>query len=279
VQRNLRHHGQHFLRYLILLVAFCLSPATGKGQQKRDSDEPQKKLSSYGFVSPNTRENLTLREAISGLDSREENKLIDQIRATTCRLRVRVRIVKALGSWADGAEQTILFRMRADEPAVRYALSSLGKSARQKAALYFQRNNSGNSRLYILAPRFPQSASAISRKLDQLGIAYRTLVPLKNRKLVYIVDLKNELQEKIWPAARALRAKVTSFNGSGNFIGDDSDRERGQQVFEQEIKAYEETHSLRKCLKGEQNKLKSVLRLPFGILVDSSRPFGLGAFA
>jgi hypothetical protein len=83
----------------------------------------------------------------------------------------------------------------------------------------------------------------LSRLLDRAGIAFRTLLPLKGRTLVYVVDLKNELKEKIPVAARLLRAKVRTLHGYASFIGDDEDREKAQSIFAAEIRSFESAHA------------------------------------
>jgi hypothetical protein len=151
--------------------------------------------------------------------------------------------MKALGSWTDGAEHSTIFRAMAGEATMRYAVSFLGKYANQKAVLYFRRSNSGAARMYILYPeRRSRNPFLISQTLDRAGITHRTLVPMKHRTAIYIVDLANELQKRLAAAAHQLRARVTALSGTGIFIGDDTDRSRGQQIFNLEIESYENDH-------------------------------------
>jgi len=60
--------------------------------------------------------------------------------------------------------------------------------------------------------------------------------------LIYVVDLKNELQAKVQTAARRLHARMSSVKGDGGFIGDENDRDKAQTIFEQELRRYEEGH-------------------------------------
>ena len=210
--------------------------------QTTDASLEQQRLN-YAFVSPNTRENLTLDEAIKSLNSVEERKLITRIDDLACRLRSRLRIARALGSWSDGAEHSVLVRINADEAKVRYLLSNIGKSANQKSVLYFQDQSSGSASIYILRPgKSRRSLKSIAAMLDQAGIAFRTLVPTRYGAIIYIVDLKRELQTKVIAAARRLKARLESRTGKAEFIGDDADRQKAQLVFAQEIKDYESTH-------------------------------------
>ena len=204
----------------------------------------------YGFVSPNTREGLKLDDALRGLSSSEEEKLIRQARALGCIAQSKIETLKAVGSWSDGAEHSVLLRSITDAATMRYITSVLGRNAQQKAALYFHSNSSGSADIYILRPQTRgRSVRSLSGLLDQAGIEFRTLVPTKATVLVYIVDLKRELRAKIVAAAKRLKARVISRRGSAEFIGDDSSREKATTIFDEEIRNYETQHSslMTKC--------------------------------
>ena len=197
----------------------------------------------YGFVSPNTREGLKLDEAVQGLQSTEELALLKRISSLRCTIRSPISTNRALGSWSDGAEHSILLRVKTDEPTMRYLMSRLGRDANQKAVLYFYPRTRGNARLFIVHPsKRLRAFSEISRFLDEAGISFRTLVPTKQETTVYVVDTENSLAAKVKTAAKRLRARFTSQTGNASFIGDDSAREKGQTIFQKEIKAYESKH-------------------------------------
>jgi len=197
----------------------------------------------YGFVSPNTREGLKLEEAIQGLQSAEELALLKRIRGLRCTVRSPISTNRALGSWSDGAEHSILLRVKTDEPMMRYLMSRLGHDANQKAVLYFRPRTQGKARLFIVHPsKRLRAFSEIGRLLDEAGILFRTLVPTKHETTVYVVDTENNLGTKVKTAAKRLRARFSSQTGNASFIGDDSVREKGQTVFQQEIKTYEAKH-------------------------------------
>ena len=234
---------------IFLSLAFLLSlSVVGQGQE-RDKRRLERKAISYGFVSPNTREDLKLNDAVKNLNSAEEVRLLHQTRDLACRVRAQARVNKSLGNWADGAENSLIFRIYSDEPAVRYAAASLGKSWRQKTVLYFRRQASGNARMYVISVRRQHRGlnfvvRTVAKTLDEARVSYRTLVPLKTRVVVYVVDLGNELQLPVRSAARQLHARPLAFTGTGAFIGNDNDRDRAQEVFALEIKSYESNHSL-----------------------------------
>jgi hypothetical protein len=233
------------LSFLFLLLSWSCT-ASGQDRLAR----PAKKSLTYGFVSPNTREGLKLEDAISGLASPEEERLIRQVKRLGCVAQSRIITLKAIGSWSDGAEHSVLLRAQTDESTMRYLVSLLGRQAQQKAALYFHADSAGEAEMYTLKPRASrQTLGALARLLDKAGIEFRTLVPTRTAVLVYVVDLKRELRMKVMAASQRLRARVTSSRGAAQFIGDDSSRQKAAIVFDNEIRDFESKHSalVNKC--------------------------------
>lgn len=228
---------------LLLLLVWSLT-ATG---QERVETTSLKSLT-YAFVSPNTREGLKLDDALRGLSSAEEETLLRKARGLGCIAQTKIETFKAVGSWSDGAEHSVLLRFQSNTPTVRYIVSVLGRDARQKAALYFRSDSVGTAEMYTLRSR-RQPMGRLAALLDQLGIEFRTLVPTKSGALVYVVDLKHELRSKILAAARKLKARFTARRGSAEFVGDDSSREKAALIFDNEIKNYELANPavVRKC--------------------------------
>ena len=193
----------------------------------------------YGFVSPNTRTDLKLEEAIKGMNSPEEVQLRAKAINLSCVVRSKIRAFKALGSWSDGAEHSVMLRVKSDEATLRYVLSRMGRDAQQKYVIYFHPRPRGSADLYTLrlrrrAPNFVALANA----LERAGIPFRTLVPAGGTTAVYIIDLDRDLRQKILTAARRLRARVSYEPGNAALFGDD-ERQKARALFEQEIKSYE----------------------------------------
>ena len=193
----------------------------------------------YGFVSPNTRTDLKLEEAIKGMNSPEEVQLRAKAINLSCVVRSKIRAFKALGSWSDGAEHSVMLRVKSDEATLRYVLSRMGRDAQQKYVIYFHPRPRGSADLYTLrlrrrAPDFVALANA----LERAGIPFRTLVPAAGTTAVYIIDLDRDLRQKILTAARRLRARVSYETGNAALFGDD-ERKKARALFEQEIKSYE----------------------------------------
>ena len=192
-----------------------------------------------GIVSPNTKTDLKLEQAIAGMNSPEEAKLVNQAVNLGCVVRSRITAFRALGSWSDGAEHSVLLRVRGDEESLRYILSRMGRDAEQKYVIYFHPQPKGTVDLYTLRPRSgAKNLVKVSNELERGGIPFRTLVPSRGTTEIYIIDLDRDLREKILAAARKLRAQVDKESGNAKLFGDDI-REKAKAKFEQEIKNYE----------------------------------------
>ena len=193
----------------------------------------------YGFVSPNTKTDLKIQQAIAGISSSDETKLLNKAINLSCVVRTRIRAFRALGAWSDGAEHSVLLRVKGDEATLRYVLSRMGRDAQQKYVIYFHPNATGSVDLYTLRQRTgSRNLVALSNKLERAGIPFRTIVPSNGTTAVYIIDLDRNLRSKILAAARTLRAQVNSEPGNAQLFGDD-DREKAKIKFAEEIRTYE----------------------------------------
>jgi len=196
----------------------------------------------YGIVSPNTKTDLKLADAIAGMSSTEESKLLKQAINLSCVVRSRIRAFRALGSWSDGAEHSVLLRINGDEATLRYVLSRIGRDAAQKYVIYFHPQPKGPADLYVLQLRKgARNLVALTNSLERAGIPFRTLVPSGGTTSIYIIDLDRDLRAKIMAAARTLRARVSQQSGNAQLFGDD-ERPQAKAKFEQEIKNYETTN-------------------------------------
>jgi len=193
----------------------------------------------YGIVSPNTKTDLKLADAIAGMNSAEELKLLNEAINLSCVVRSRITAFRALGSWTDGAEPSVLLRVSGDEAVLRYVLSRMGRDAEQKYVIYFHPQAKGSADLYVLRPRKgTRNLVALTNALERAGIPFRTLVPSGGTTAIYIIDLDRDLRAKIMTAARTLRARVSQQSGNAQLFGDD-ERPQAKVKFEQEIKSYE----------------------------------------
>jgi hypothetical protein len=202
------------------------------------AQQAQKPLN-IGIVSPNTKTNLKLEQAIAGMKSADEAKLVNQAINLSCVVGSRITAFRALGSWSDGAEHSVLLRVRGDEESLRYVLSRMGRDAEQKYVIYFHPEPKGSIDLYVLRPRKrATNLVSLSNELDRSGIPFSTIVPSRGTTAIYIIDLDRDLRDKILAAARKLRAQVNKETGNAKLFGDDL-RDRAKEKFSQEIKSYE----------------------------------------
>jgi len=213
---------------IVLLLGWTTSLAAQQDQ----------KSFNYGFVSPNTKTDLKLEQAIAGMKSADEVKLLNKAVNLGCVVRTRITAFRALGSWSDGAEHSVLLRVRGDEATLRYVLSRMGRDAQQKYVIYFHPRPRGSADLYTLRLRRTPNFLALANTLERAGIPFRTLVRAGRTTAVYIIDLDRDLRQKILTAARRLRARVSQEAGNAALFGDD-EREKAKTIFEQEIKSYE----------------------------------------
>lgn len=242
-------------RTLILLALLLAGMGSASSQvpaaQSAASLKARPRAVSYNFVSPNTRENLTFAEALRLLNSKEEVQLVKDIQRRSRCLGLRPVIRKTIGSWADGAEHSTVFRIHTDVETMTYIDAWLGRTKRQKAVLCFRQDPLGKGRMYILTlKRGGGNLASIIRVLDRNAVSFRTLIPgAAGRTLVYVVDLNNELRKQVSSAARRLRARLSHISGAGVFIGDDTDRDKAQQVFTEIVERYEGQYPevTRKC--------------------------------
>src|SRR5215213_11178928 len=137
------------------------------------SAQQDHKTFNYGFVSPNTKTDLKLEQAIAGMKSAEEAKLLNKAVNLGCVVRTRITAFRALGAWSDGAEHSVLLRVRGDEATLRYVLSRMGRDAEQKYVIYFHPTRNGTVDLYTLRPRTrARNLVALTNELERAGISF-----------------------------------------------------------------------------------------------------------
>jgi hypothetical protein len=218
-----------FRSFVLLVLLLCGTVVSAQDQKSLN----------YGFVSPNTKEDLKIEQAIKGMESAEETTLIKRSVNLGCVVRSRIRAFRALGSWSDGAEHSVMLRVESDEATVRYLMSRLGRDAQQKSVLYFHPQPAGAAHLYTLKPRKRvRNLAALATTLERAGIAFRTLVPVGSNTWIYVVDPNRDLRARVLAAAQRLRARVRSERGSAEFVGAEQ-AQQAKVVFDKEIHSYE----------------------------------------
>ncbi|MBI4470772.1 MAG: hypothetical protein HY650_15770 [Acidobacteria bacterium] len=238
------NHPEWIRAFCVIVVCgqLCLSPARQSDPMPSRHGRSEAAVG-YLFVSPNTGSNLSLAKALSELESAGEHNLLLAARRLTGCLGARAIIAKTLGNWTDGAEPSLLIKLRAVDETLRYVNSRLGLEARQKAVLCFQERAGGSATLYRIYLRSARrDLTAVARTLERNGIINRTFLPRKSNLIVYIVDPTGELHPRIVPAVARLGGRFEFIKGDAGFIGDADDRERGLAAFAAEIRNYEARH-------------------------------------
>src|SRR5262245_18951057 len=98
LSRRFTQINANFLRSLLLVLIVGCTTAVSAQQN-------------YGIVSPNTKTDLKRADAIAGMRSAEESKLLKEALNLSCVVRLPIRAFRALGSWSDGAEPSVLLRV------------------------------------------------------------------------------------------------------------------------------------------------------------------------
>src|ERR1044072_1799653 len=226
LSRRFTHINFSMVRSLLLVLS--VSWTTASAQEAHN----------YGIVSPNKKTDLKLADAIAGMNSAEESKLLNEAINLSCVVRSRIRASRALGAWSEGAEHSVMVRVNGDEATLRYVLSRMGRDAEQKYVIYFHPQPKGAADLYVLQPRKgTRNLVALSNSLERAGIPFRTLVPSNGTTAIYIIDLDRDLRAKIMAAARTLRARVSQQSGNAQLFGDD-ERPQARVKFQAEINSY-----------------------------------------
>lgn len=194
----------------------------------------------YIFVSPNTRTGLSLNEAVRKLNSREEISLILGARGLANCLDLNAEIVKTVGNWSDGNENSSLIKTNGAENSARYVSAKLGHSFKQKFVLYFQQTVIGKATMFVISLKGTnRKLSQLAGILDRNGIEYRTFVPQRFRTLIYIVDFESGLKKNVDIVVRKLKGKLSVVKGEGSFVGDNNDVNKAKIIFEDVINAFE----------------------------------------
>src|ERR1041385_5176635 len=110
LSRRFTHINFSMVRSLLLVLS--VSWTTASAQEAHN----------YGIVSPNTKTDLKLADAIAGMNSAEESKLLNEAINLSCVVRSRIRASRALGAWSEGAEHSVMVRVNGDEATLRYVL-------------------------------------------------------------------------------------------------------------------------------------------------------------
>src|SRR5262245_40141818 len=158
---------------LAVLLAACVAPALW---HRPASPAPAADASAYLFVSPNTREDLDVDQAMRQLDSPEHARYRRLAGDVLRRLGVRQpRVSDALGEWQGAAENSLLVTIHepVDAATVACAAALFGLAAKQKTVLAFHPEADGEHVLAVIELR-GRSLRSSRELLDRRGFYERT---------------------------------------------------------------------------------------------------------
>ncbi len=195
-----------------------------RGQPKNKGEFRRKTgTAAVGFASPNTGNPASFEEASSRLGTKKMGDWVATIRAGIERAGLHAHIMPAIGDWHapgedPGAEESaeIEFDKAPDYDAVKYAMAQIGRLSQQFAVLPFVDDKSGPDTLWEL--EIPDSPAEIRKHLDEIGLAYRTLVPHKGGTRLVIFDQGSQNKELIKKVAGIYGVTAEYQRGRGEFF-------------------------------------------------------------
>src|SRR5262249_5490645 len=132
------------------------------------------------------------------------------------------QVEDAIGDWSDGAENSVAARL--DEPVdpkkVHYMAAWMGLLGHQKSVLAFVPDQGGHDYLHEIQTS-QTDLSFLRRRLSELGIPFRTLVPHhKEGTTIYVWDQGKKLVDNIQAAKGTFGGKISTVPGTGTLIGE-----------------------------------------------------------
>jgi hypothetical protein len=179
------------------------------------------------FSSPNTGE-LNFPQALTASQSSGQAGFRHIALDLLGKLGIRQHQVEdAIGDWSDGAENSVAARL--DEPVdpskVQYLAAWMGLLGHQKSVLAFIPGE-GPDTLHELQTS-QTDLSFLRRRLSEIGIPFRTLVPHhKEGTTIYVWDQGNKLSPNVHAAKDTFGGQISSIPGTGTLIGEDPSQTR-----------------------------------------------------
>jgi len=189
---------------LTLILAACVSLPT-----RSASPQTSTKGASYLFISPNTDDNLTPKEASRRLDSPAHQRYRRLVMDVLHEMGMpSVGAHDAVGDWSEGVENSLFVVLpEADGDRLSCAAAWFGLLARQKCVLAFHSDPAGQDVLTILDLPGHDVESA-RRLLDRHSITERTILARGRGCRVIVVDFAGRRSEALRTAARFSRSRL-----------------------------------------------------------------------
>lgn len=194
------------------------------------------------FVSPNI-SNLTFGQAVAALDSKAQANLRQASDFIDGRLGISGESHPAIGAWADGAENSMMFSAPgATTEQMRAASAMKGWLADQKSVLIFDPTPNGDA--FMAHFDVAGKSEDVHAKLLNDGLAFHTLQPMGGDAIrVHVYGSDQGTIDAIDKAARDANAQVRITPGRGEFLGtakdtgsDREQRDDARRVYEEAIR-------------------------------------------
>jgi hypothetical protein len=183
---------------------------------------------SFGFVSPNTKENLRFEQAEKELASPRQK---EYHRYAQKLVGPRGRVHDVLGDWADGAENSLMIEGNMSREELRKAVAQVGLTGEQKAVIPFAADKNGKDVMWSLELGGQTHVNAVRQALSKHGLQFRTLQKTANGLTVHVFDEGGQMQRNILGVVKQLGGSITRTRGRGEFLGGDT-RESGAREYQ-----------------------------------------------
>ena len=217
---------------------------------------PEAPIKSIQFVSPNVKENLTPEEVATNMKSPSYQQNYNAVQNTYANDGIEGNLIKGVGDWADGSEETYIKEITNDVPEDKriYSLSKSAKALIQKDAIDFGIDPTGKDELYRITPD-GKSINEVKALLDNNGIKFKTLGP----DTLYVINSGEYFDNGIIDKLQGLEdnggIKVKMDNGKATFITGVDDRDVAQGKYDKIISNYEQKYGNQQGNKSQSNPI------------------------
>lgn len=190
-------------------------------------------------ASPNISEGTNLDEAVRMLDSERHGRIAALAKNLATHFAGIAQ--NAIGSWKDGAEDSIVVHGNMDMESTRYVAARIGFAGDQKGVIAWQTHGGGTDAKWTVSIGSGYTMRQVSDTLDKVGIADRTIVPKRGGYDVVVYDFGSNMEPKIAEVAKNYGTNYERRRGTAAFIGGNT-RAEGRREFERVINEYEGKH-------------------------------------
>ena len=193
------------------------------------------------FASPRAG-NISLDQALSNPPSQRQERSASIAGSFVDRFLPGARVHAGIGASANGAEIILgLTAKSADPETLEYVAARLGRAGGQTNVLVFQSEPTGPHLLYtVLVPE--KDLDLLSRRVQNRGIRFSTLVPMEQGTRVFVFDETGGLADDVIALGGEYGIdRFDFYQGTGKFVGDSNwaDRDAASAEFDRIIRGWE----------------------------------------